>query len=90
MGTTRVPPVLADVDVAFPGQAPEDLPNRRTRKAVALAQDHLIQILVGFEFHGQDLALKVVVQAVLGVLHEGPPGSLSQPSLGSPCLLRGM
>src|SRR3954447_26996847 len=40
------PSVLANVDVAFPSQAPEDFPNRRTRKAVALTQDHLIQILV--------------------------------------------
>ena len=30
-------------------------PDRRARKAVALAQDHLIEILVGFQFHGRDL-----------------------------------
>ena len=62
MGATRA-------DVSLPLEATDDFTHRSPRYAVALAKDHLVQVLVGIQLHRQDLPFQIFVETVFAALH---------------------
>ena len=61
--------VFANIDVTLTLETTENLAHRRPGKPVALAQTHLVEVLVRIEFHRQNLPLEIVVKAVLAAFH---------------------
>ena len=56
------PAVLADVDVSFAGELPQDIANRRAGDPVLLAQPHFVDVLVRGALEGQNLSLERLIE----------------------------